>query len=151
MSLNLGLGLNQAQALFPSINVESADEAGVTKATLSGDALGKQPLDSYMAGVDSIALEFTNGRITYIRVNYPVTNRWESPDEFLSALAAKLNLKGTWKHFYDWQEKDVRDTKELRDLALECNGFRISAGIGVEGLGRDQTPHFELEENKSSK
>jgi outer membrane protein TolC len=146
--LRLGLTLNQARALFPSLNVEPADEANVTRATLSGEALGSQPADSYMAGVDSIALELTGGRITYIRVNYPVTNRWESPDEFLAALAAKLNLKGTWKHFYDWQERDVRDTKELRDLALECEGFRISAGIGVEGLGRDQTPHFELEETR---
>jgi hypothetical protein len=113
---------------------------------LKGEALGRQPMDSYMAGVDTVALEFTNARLTYIRVNYPITNRWESPDEFLAALATKLNIEGTWKHFYDWQEKDVRDTKELRDLALECEGFRISAGIGVEGLGRDQTPHFELEE-----
>jgi outer membrane protein len=147
--LRLGLNLNQAQALFQSLNIEPTDDANMTRATLKGEALGRQPIDSYMAGVDSIALEFKDGRITYIRVNYPVTNRWESPDEFLAALATKLNLKGTWKHFYDWQDKDVRDTKELRDLALECEGFRISAGIGVEGLGRDQTPHFELEETKS--
>ncbi|MDT4896217.1 MAG: hypothetical protein QOH25_1294 [Acidobacteriota bacterium] len=149
--LRLGLSLNQAQALFPSLNIEPADETNTTRATLSGEVIGRQPHDSYLAGVDSIALEFTGGRITYIRVNYPVTNMWESPDEFLAALAAKLNLKGNWKHFYDWQDKDVRDTKELRDLALECEGFRLSAGIGVEGLGRDQTPHFELEETKVSK
>jgi hypothetical protein len=147
--LRLGLSLNQAQALFPSLKAEPTDEANITRATLSGEALGNQPADSYLAGVDSITLEFTDGRINYLRVNYPVTNMWESPDEFLAALAAKLNLKGTWKHFYDWQDKDVRDTKELRDLALECNGFRLSAGIGVEGLGRDQTPHFELEEMRT--
>jgi hypothetical protein len=40
----------------------------------------------------------------------------------------------------------VRDTRELRDLALECRGFRLSAGIGVESTGGDQTPHFEMEE-----
>ena len=150
--LRLGLSMNQAQALFPSLNVQSADEAGVSRAMLPGNTLGRQPSESYLAGVETIALEFTNNGLSYIRVNYPVTNRWESPDEFLAALAAKLNLKGRWKNFYDWEDKDVRDTKELRDLALECNGFRISAGIGVEGLGRDQTPHFELEDtNKAGK
>ncbi|MBA2734944.1 MAG: TolC family protein, partial [Acidobacteria bacterium] len=150
--LRLGLSVNQAQALFPSLNVQPADDAGVSHVLLPGKALGRQPAESYLAGVDSVALEFTNNRLSYIRINYPVTNRWESPDEFLAVLAAKLNLKGRWKNFYDWEDKDVRDTKELRDLALECNGFRISAGIGVEGLGRDQTPHFELEEtNKAGK
>lgn len=146
--LRLGMNINQAQSLFPSLNVQPADEVGVISATLKGDALGRQPVESYLAGVETIALEFTNNRLSFIRVNYPVTNRWESPDEFLAALSAKLNLRGTWKRFYDWENKDVRDTKELRDLALECNGFRLSAGIGVEGLGRDQTPHFEIEETK---
>ncbi len=146
--LRLGLSLNQAQALFPSLSVQPADEVNVIRATLKGDALGSQSVESYLAGVETIVLEFTDNRLSFIRVNYPVTNRWESPDEFLSSLSAKLNLGGTWKRFYDWEDKNVRDTKELRDLALECNGFRISAGIGVEGLGRDQTPHFEIEETK---
>jgi hypothetical protein len=144
--LRLGLNLNQAQSLFPSLNVQPADETGTVRATLKGDALGTQAPDSYLADVESIALEFNDNRLSYIRVNYPVTNRWESPDEFLSELSVRLNLKGDWKRFYDWENKDVRDTKELRDLALECKGFRISAGIGVEGTGRDQTPHFEIEE-----
>jgi outer membrane protein TolC len=147
--LRLGLSLSQVRALFPSLKMEPVDESGETRATLGGEALGKQPDNSYLAGVDSIALEFTGDRLSYIRVNYPVTNRWESPDEFLSALAARLNIKGNWKRFYDWEEKDVRDAKELRDLALECRGFRLSAGIGVEGIGGDQTPHFELEEMKA--
>jgi outer membrane protein TolC len=148
--LRLGISAAQAQALFPALNLQPADEAGVARATLKANDLGQQPEDSYLAGVETIALEFTDGRLTFIRVNYPVTNRWESTDEFLSALAPKLNLRGTWKLFYDWENKDIRDTKNLRDLALECNGFRISAGIGVEGLGRDQTPHFELEETRKN-
>jgi outer membrane protein TolC len=149
--LRLGMSVNEAQSLFPSLSVQQTAEAGVTRAMLKGEAINRQPTDSYLAGVETIALEFTNNRLQYIRVNYPVTNRWESPDEFLAALAAKLNLKGTWKHFYDWEHRDVRDTKELRDLALECVDFRLSAGIGVEGLGGDQTPHFELEETRKIK
>ena len=144
--LRLGMSTAEAQSLYPALNLQSTDEPNVTHATLQASDLGRQPESSYLAGVETVALEFTKGRLAFIRVNYPVTNRWESTDEFLSSLAPKLNLRGTWKLFYDWENKDIRDTKELRDLALECKGFRISAGIGVEGLGRDQTPHFELEE-----
>ena len=144
--LRLGMTVDEARALVPSLSLQPDD--GVLRATLSpAELLGQnQQPAPYMEGVESVALEFTGGRLTYVHVSYPVTNQWESPDEFIAALAAKLNLKGTWKHFYDWENKDVRDTKELRDLALECDGFRLSAGIGVEGIGGDQTPHFEIEE-----
>jgi hypothetical protein len=146
--LHLGMTTDEARALVPSLALQPADDDGTVRAALPSAELPGQnrQLAPYMEGVESVALEFTGGRLTYLRVNYPVTNRWESPDEFIAALAAKLNLKGTWKHFYDWENKDVRDTKELRDLAIECDGFRLSAGIGVEGIGGDQTPHFEMEE-----
>ncbi|HYG79210.1 MAG TPA: TolC family protein, partial [Pyrinomonadaceae bacterium] len=145
--LRLGMATSEAQGVVPSLSLQPTDEDGVARATLRAAELprGNQGAP-YMEGVESVALEFTGGRLSYVRVNYPVTNRWESPDEFVASLAAKLNLRGVWKHFYDWEQKDVRDTKELRDLALECRGFRLSAGIGVEGIGGDQTPHFEMEE-----
>jgi len=58
-----------------------------------------------------------------------------------------MNVKGRWKPFYDWEDKTIRDSEDLRDMALECEGFRLSAGIGIEGLGGgDQTPHLELED-----
>ena len=147
VGLRLGMSVSEAQMVVPSLTMQPADESGVIKAILpAGNLVAAQRSgDTFLADMESIVLEFTNNRLAYIRVNYPVTNRWESTDEFLSALAPKLNLRGTWKLFYDWENKDIRDTKELRDLALECKDFRISAGIGVEGLGRDQTPHFELE------
>ncbi len=145
--LRLGMTTDEARGVVPSLGFQPADDEGTVRATLRAAELARRNQSApYMEGVESVALEFTSGRLSYVRVNYPVTNRWESPDEFIAALAAKLNLKGVWKHFYDWERKDVRDTKELRDLALECDGFRLSAGIGVEGIGGDQTPHFELEE-----
>jgi hypothetical protein len=48
------------------------------------------------------------------------------------------------KACYDWRNKDVRDPEDLRDLAIECDGFRLSVGIGIEGAGVNQTPHYEL-------
>lgn len=148
--LRLGMSLDRATSLYPAFKVQPVDEAGVLKAMLRVRELTAQPdAGSFLAGADSVALEFTDGRLSFIRINYPVTNQWESTDEFVSVISEKLNIKGDWKYFYDWEHKEIRDTKELRDLALECNGFRISAGIGIEGLGKDQTPHVTLEKIKN--
>jgi outer membrane protein TolC len=145
--LRLGMSVEQAQSLFPSLKVSTADESGVASTTLhDGELNYRAESKSYFEGVETVALEFTDGRLSFIRVTYPATNRWGSTDEFLSVIAEKLNLKGTWKHFYDWENKSIRDIKDLRDQALECNGFRIVTGIGVEGIGSDQRPHFEFED-----
>jgi hypothetical protein len=147
--LRLGMSLDRVQSLYPAFKVQPADEAGVLKATFKIMELTAQPgAGSFLSGAERVELEFTGGRLSFIRIYYPMTNQWESTDEFVSVISEKLNIKGDWKYFYDWEHKEIRDTKELRDLALECNGFRISAGIGVEGLGKDQTPHFTLEEIK---
>lgn len=145
--LRLGMSVEQARALFPSLEVSKTDEVGLASATLkSGELNYRVENKSYFEGVESVALEFTDGRLSLIRVNYPATNKWGSTDEFLSLMAEKLNLRGTWKRFYDWENKSLRDIKDLRDQALECNGFRIVVGIGVEGIGSDQRPHFEFED-----
>lgn len=150
--LRLGMTLDRAQSLYPAFKAQPADESGVLKATFNIRELTAQPgAGSFLAGAERVALEFTEGRLSFMLVSYPVTNRWESTDEFVSVISERLNIKGDWKYFYDWEHKDIRDTKELRDLALECDGFRISAGIGVEGIGRDQTPHLTLEQVKRQK
>lgn len=145
--LRLGLSVEQAQSLFPSLKVSTVDDSGVASATLhDGELNYRAESKSYFEGVETVALEFTGGRLSFVRVNYPATNRWGSTDEFLSVIAEKLNLQGTWKHFYDWESKTIRDIRDLRDQSLECNGFRIVVGIGVEGIGSDQRPHFEFED-----
>lgn len=143
----LGMNTAQARALARGLKVSSADELGVASAMLSGNALNYS-LESrgYFEGVESVALEFTDGRLSFIRINYPLTNRWGDPDEFVNTVAQRLNLRGKWKRFYDWDNKNVRDTKDLNDLALECGDLRISAGIGVVGLGGDQIPHIEFQD-----
>jgi hypothetical protein len=148
--LRLGMSLDRVQSLYPAFKAQPADESGVAKATFDIRELTAQPgAGSFLAGAESVALEFSQGRLSFIRIYYPVTNQWESTDEFVSVISSKLNIKGDWKYFYDWENKDIRDAKELRDLALECDGFRISAGIGVEGLGKDQTPHLTVEKIKN--
>lgn len=139
--LYLGMTENQMKQLAPGIQISAANELGVSNAQLRAADTG-----SFFEGVESIALEFTDSRLSFIRVSYPVTSKWASKDQFLSVMAPKFPLRGDWKPFYDWRNKDVRDAEDLRDLAIECDGFRLSVGIGIEGVGGDQTPHYELDD-----
>ena len=61
-------------------------------------------------------------------------------------MAPKFPIPGDWKPFYDWRNKDFRYAEDLGDLAIECQGFRLSMGIGIEGVGGNQTPHYELDD-----
>jgi outer membrane protein TolC len=144
--LYLGMTQNQLQQLAPGVQISAANELGVSSAQLKAPDIGRLAgAGSFLEGVESIALEFTDSRLSFIRVAYPVTSKWSSKDEFLSVMAPKFSIRGSWKPFYDWRNKDVRDAEDLRDLAIECESFRLSVGIGIEGVGGDQTPHYELD------
>jgi outer membrane protein len=143
----LGMTKDQVRALAPILKLGPANEFGVEHDELKSADLENLPgARGFFDGVQGVSLEFTDGLLSFIRVFYPVTSKWESKDEFLTVMAPKFNLRGNWKPFYDWQNKDVRDAGDLRDLGIECSGFRLSVGIGVEGLGGDQTPHYELDD-----
>jgi outer membrane protein TolC len=143
--LYLGMTENQMKQLVPGIQISATNELGVSNAELKVADIGKLA-GSFFEGVESITLEFTDSHLSFIRVAYPATSKWTSKDEFLSVMAPKFPIRGNWKPFYDWRNKDVRDAEDLRDLAIECEGFRLSMGIGIEGVGGDQTPHYELDD-----
>jgi outer membrane protein TolC len=144
----LGMTLDEVQARLPNNPIPAPDEFGVSTLQLRGIDV---PAGSAFDDANNITVEFMDGRLSYIRVSYPATNKWQSMDEFVARLAERLNISGSWTRFYDWENKNIRDSEDLRDSALECNGFRLSAGIGIEGLGGgDQTPHFELEDNAAA-
>lgn len=142
----LGMNENQMKQLVPGIEISAANEVGVSNAQLKGSEIGKLAAGSFFEGADTIELEFTDGRLSLIRVAYPMTDKWASKDAFLSAIAPKFPIQGDWKPFYDWNNKEIREAADLRDLGIECEGFRLSVGIGIEGLGGNQTPHYEIED-----
>lgn len=146
--LRLGMSAAQASALFPSLKLSPPNKVGVSNAVLNRADLAGKP---FFEGVQTVLLQFAEDRLYFIHVGYPVTNLWNSKDEFLSSVAQKLNLSGDWKPFYDLQDKNVRTPEDLRSMAIECAGFRLSAGIGIEGLGGDQFPRFELEDMSVSR
>lgn len=143
----LGMTIAEVNQLVPTWTVSKADDLGVARGEVKSDGVAQlNRMTSFFEGVDDISLEFVDGRLSFIRVAYPVTNRWSSKDQFLSVMAPMFQLQGRWKPFYDWQNKEVRDAEDLRDLGIECGGFRLSVGIGIEGLGGDQRPHYELDD-----
>jgi outer membrane protein TolC len=142
--LYLGMTESQIKQLVPGLQISAADELGVSNAELKAADSGS--LGSFFEGVESIALKFTDGRLSYVRVAYPVTNKWTSKSEFLSVMAPKFSVRADWKPFYDWRNKDVRDAEDLGDLAIECEGFRLALGIGIEEVGGNQTPHYDLDD-----
>ena len=142
----LGMSEAQVKSLVPAAQISQPDENGVSHMEIKAPAIAQLPRASFFEGVDDIQIEFVDGKLSFIRVGYPVTSKWTSKDEFVSVLAPKFGLSGRWTPFYDWQIKDARDSEDLRDLAIQCAGFRLSAGIGIEGLGGDETPHYELDD-----
>jgi outer membrane protein len=145
--LYLGMTENQMKQLVPGIQIGAANEVGVSNAQLrSADISKLAGAGSFFEGVDSIELEFTDGRLSFIRVAYPGRGNWTDNNAFLSAMAPKFSIQGDWKPFFDWRNKDFRYAEDLRDLAIECEGFRLSVGIGIEGVGGNQTPHYELDD-----
>jgi outer membrane protein len=147
----LGMTESEIKQLVPGLQISAVNELGVSNAELKAADIGNlASSSSFFEGVESVALKFTDGRLSYIRVAYPVTNKWTSKDEFLSVIAAKFSVRADWKPFYDWQNKEIRDAEDLRDVAIECEGFRLAVGLGIEGVGGGQTPHYDLDDVKAA-
>jgi outer membrane protein TolC len=140
----LGMTTDEVQARFPNSPIPAPNDLGISTMHLRGI---QSPAGSALEGANNITVELLDGHLAYIRVSYPMTSKWQSKDEFIAEIAERLSVNGPWRPFYDWENKTMRDSEDLRDSALECKGFRLSAGIGIEGLTSDeQTPHLELED-----
>jgi outer membrane protein TolC len=146
--LRLGMTSAQVAALFPGLKLSPPDKVEVSNAVLTKKEFGG---NQFFEGIQTVLLQFVGDRLYFIHVGYPVTNTWNNKDEFALSVAQKLGIQGDWKPFYNWQDKSVRDLADLRSMAVECTGFRLSAGIGIEGLGGDQFPRFELEDMNTSR
>jgi hypothetical protein len=145
LGFRLGMTMAEAQANHPRLKIPPPDEVGVAPVYLIGVKLNEQLGLTGPEEIRDVVLEFTDGRLSFIRVGYPLTNRWRSADEFVAVIAEKFSLSGTWDRFYDLDDKSFRGMEDFRDIFLECKGFRIAVGIGTEGLG-EQTPHIKLED-----
>ncbi len=124
--------------------VEDGGEAEVPAAVVSRMA----PSDDPAFAIAHAFVRIRGGRLAGVRVVFPATPVWETKDAFLATAAVRFGLPGPWRAFYDWSRKTLEDPEDLRDLAAECDGFRIRLGLGFfsEGVTRVVSPHIKLDE-----
>lgn len=145
--IRLGMTESELQAMLPKLPASVPATAGLTRTGIRIADLdaGRADLPIFR-GAERLDFEFYQGKLSYLRISWPATNRWNGSSEFVSNIARLLEVSGRWKAFYDWNDKQIRDAEDLRDFAIECTGYRLSTGVGLEALGGDQTPHLELED-----
>ncbi|HEU0105197.1 MAG TPA: hypothetical protein VFT38_03445, partial [Vicinamibacteria bacterium] len=127
------------------VESQSPKKTGLQNLKLEADDLARLPSDDPAFAPSKVALRFFEGRLYYFRVSYYAVT-WESLGRFLTRVAGRLELPGPWKAFYDWQIKTLRDAEDLSDMALECEGFRVRVGLGIEGVEGAQRPHLKVED-----
>ena len=145
--IRLGMTETELRAIFPKLPAATGVGNGLLRSGIqlvdAGLEVSTLPI---FRGAERLDFEFYQGKLSYLRISWPVTNQWNGESEFVSHIAQLLEVSGRWKAFYDWNDKQIRDAEDLRDYAIECTGYRLSTGVGIEALGGDQTPHLELED-----
>lgn len=145
--LKLGMTEAELRAILPRLSPSVARGSGLSRANLMAADLGPtMKAEPIFQGIQQLEFEFYQGKLSYLRIAWPRTDRWAGQSEYVSHMAELLQISGRWRAFYDWHDKEIRDAEDLRDVALECSGYRLSVGVGISGLGGDQTPHLELED-----
>jgi outer membrane protein TolC len=145
--LGLRLGMSLAEVRSRIRDLPAAPAGGVARLELAGAALGAPPSDDPGFAVEHVSLGLLDGRVYDVRVVFSGAVEWETKDAFVAAASERLGLPGPWKPYYDWTSKRLESEEDLRDLAVECRGFRIRAGLGFfsEGVKRVLSPHVKVE------
>ena len=148
LGLRLGTPLVALRSRFPGLTVPPPDARGVVRLELDGSAFGPPPEDDPAFGLTHATLDLVGGELALIRLVFSGGTTWETKDSFLAAAAARYGLPGPWKPFYDWSDRAFVEGEDLRDLALECRGFRVRLGLGLfsEGVRRVLLPHIKIED-----
>jgi outer membrane protein len=148
LGLRLGLPLEALRSRFPGLVVPPRDDRGVVRLELDGPALGPRPADDLAFGVAHASIDLVDGKVALFRLVFSEGTTWETKDAFLAAAAQRFSLPGPWKSFYDWSDRTLVDGEDLRDLAVECRGFRVRVGLGLfsEGVHRMLLPHIKVED-----
>ena len=146
VGLRLGMTVDDARRLFPTIEETRTKKGGIVNIKLDEQDLASLPPPSDPRFKPTkVALRFYEDHLYYFRVSY-YDATWASLGDFLVHAAAQMAVDGSWKAFYDWELKTLRDAEDLSDRALECRSFRVRVGLGIEGVGGDQKPHVKVED-----
>lgn len=169
----LRLGLPQAAVLarFPGVSIEKPDKLGVTqlrlnvidttlisrnlpirdKAVQPDMTLGDDTsftVDSAkfpaLKDVRRIQFRFIDGRLSYLRVSYDDSIKWNSVDEFVETVAKALNLPADWS-----LPPDADGSNQGREL--RCEGFVITADVGADSTDTRIAAQLSLQDLGAAK
>jgi hypothetical protein len=136
----LRLAIIDASGLVKPSAKEKAAQADITASPADGSAFvldGSRFPD--LKGVRRMQIRFIDGRLSYLQIAYDDSSKWESIDQFVEAISAKLNLPPQWQVPSD-SEGDSQE-KELR-----CEAFAISASLAGDPTDTHTGPEITLED-----
>jgi len=148
--LRLGASLDELRAQHPGVAIPAPDERGVVTVEASAADLAAPPADDAAFDLVHATLKFFHGHLYSSRTVFSPATVWTTKDAFLTAAAGRFHLHGPWRAFYDWSDRAMEESEDIRELAAECDGFRVRLGLGYfsEGVKRVATPHVKVEDTR---
>ena len=148
--IRLGSPLDDLRREHQAVVIPAADEHGVIVVEATPAAIGAPRSDDPAFDVMHVTLKYQHDRLTSVRILFSADTSWATKDAFLTAAAERFALHGPWRAFYDWSHRTLEDDEDIRELAAECDGYRIRLGLGYfsEGVKRVATPHIKIEETR---
>jgi hypothetical protein len=118
-SFKLGQTVEQLRTKFPNnFWLDDNSEEGPTIVLLSRSDLGRN--EAY-EGLEGVTLRFLDKKIASLTVKYSSETKWNSQEEFNSAVVQNLKLPTTgWKGRYS--------------LTLTCEDFTVETSAGLAGV-----------------
>lgn len=146
--LRLGSTTDDLRREHPSIVIPAADEHGVVTVEATAASINAPASDDPAFDIAHVTMKYRHDRLTSFRILFSPDTSWATKDAFLTAAAERFSLHGPWRPFYDWSHRMLEDDEDIRELASECNGYRVRLGLGYfsEGVKRVATPHIRIEE-----
>jgi hypothetical protein len=135
-----GMTIDEVRERLPKVQIRRADEFGFTTFNIFPDyetAIDKKAFEN----VRSITLEFLDGRASMVWIGYDNSFRWQTVDEFTSALTAALKLPLAWR-------------SKFRTRVLVCADFTLTVipvGESTSLKITDEAARELLEKRKAAK
>jgi len=164
------MGMTQDQVLrrLPGVTIEKPDKYGLTRLRLTiidasgviktsvrdkavrpditaapGDGSAfvlDGPRFPDLKDVRKLEMRFIDGRLSYLQIAYNDSSKWESIDQFVEAVSAKLNLPNQWRAPAD-------SSGGSQDQELRCDAFVISASLDGDSADTHVGPEITLEDS----
>jgi hypothetical protein len=120
----LGMSTQEVKNRLPSLRVPAANRYGATEITVYPKRGRLSDISAEYKGVNNIAFEFLDNRLTDIYFLYDDSIKWPSSGEFISRVSEVLNLPEGWETYRPEESYRLGDIQSLR-----CGNVVILAGL----------------------